>query len=97
MGDVLVIISGKGFLAYTASLPTRCGEKKRKENWTQLRTDTLIKELLNWKRALASKTPIFDSITATVSASGTSIRSSLDLLKGPVGVVSPPDRARASE
>lgn len=57
----------------------------------------LIKELLDWKRVLALKTQIFDSISATVSASGTSICSSLDLLKEPVGDISPLDRARASE
>lgn len=57
----------------------------------------LIKELLNWKRVLALKSPIFDSISATMSASGTSIRSSLDSLKEPAGDGSPLDTARASE
>lgn len=28
-------------------------KKKEEENWTQLRTETLFKEFLNWKRVLA--------------------------------------------
>lgn len=30
LGDVLVIISGKGFLACAANLPTRCGGRKKR-------------------------------------------------------------------
>lgn len=73
-------------------------EGKGEENWTQLRTETLIKELLNWKRVLALKTQIFDSISATVSASSTSIcfSLSLDLLKQPGGDISLLDAAYAS-
>lgn len=70
-GDVPAVVSGKGSLARTANLPTREGEKiRRRENWTRLRTETLFKELLNWKRVLARDTQIFDSISATVSAPG---------------------------
>lgn len=52
---------------------------KEEENWTQLRTETLFKELLNWKRVLALDTQIFDSISATVSASSSSISANLSL------------------
>lgn len=70
-------------------------KEKEEENWTQLRTETLFKELLNWKRVLALKTQIFDSISATVSASSSSISSnlSLDLLKQPGWDISPLDGA----
>lgn len=70
-------------------------KEKEQENWTQLRTETLFKGLLNWKRVLALKTQIFDSISATVSASSSSISSNLglDLLKQPGGDISPSDGA----
>lgn len=64
-------------------------EEKEKENWTQLRTETLFKEQLNWKRVLALDTQIFDSLHATVSASNFSISSNLSLrLKESGGAVS---------
>lgn len=52
-------------------------EEKERENWTQLRTETLFKELLNWKRVLALQTQIFGSVHATLSAS--SLRISFNL------------------
>lgn len=54
-------------------------KEKEEENWTQLRTETLFKELLNWKRVLALGTQIFDSISASVSALSPSISPSLSL------------------
>lgn len=51
---VSMIESGKGFLASTADLPTH--QAKEKENWTQLRTETLFKVRLNWKRVLVVET-----------------------------------------
>lgn len=45
--------------------------EKEEENWTQLRTETLFKELLNWKRVLALNAQIYDSISATVWAPST--------------------------
>lgn len=59
-------------------------KEKEEENWTQLRTETLFKELLNWKRVLALDTQIFDSISATVSASSSCINSNLSLQSLPV-------------
>lgn len=54
-------------------------KEKEEENWTQLRTETLFKEFLNWKRVLELETQIFDSISATVSAWSSSITSNLSL------------------
>lgn len=34
-------------------------KEKEQENWTQLRTETLFKEFLNWKRVLASDTHLW--------------------------------------
>lgn len=59
-------------------------KEKEEENWTQLRTETLFKELLNWKRVLALDAQIFDSISATVSAPSSSISSNLSLGRVPV-------------
>lgn len=59
-------------------------KEKEEENWTQLRTETLFKELLNWKRVLALDAQIFDSISATVSASSSSTSPNLSLRHVPV-------------
>lgn len=71
--------------SWHAPLICPLAEEKEEENWTQLRTETLFKELLNWKRVLlALDTQIFDSIGATVSAWSSSVSSSLSHRHVPV-------------
>lgn len=63
--------------SWHAPLICPLAKEKEEENWTQLRTETLFKELLNWKRVLALKAQIYDSISATVWAPSISFNSSL--------------------